>query len=105
MANFPEKIKRSWVSEKVSFSRAVDNSKFYNSWTWRKFRKFYINRNPLCVVCLAVGVDTIAKVVDHIIPIALGGEKLKENNVQSMCTVHHNSKSGEEAHVSEKIRV
>ncbi|MEQ5293871.1 HNH endonuclease, partial [Escherichia coli] len=35
---------------------------------WDKYRALYLNKNPLCVRCLAKGIYTPALVVDHIIP-------------------------------------
>lgn len=91
-------IKRSWVRERKPFQRSKDNSKFYNSWKWRKARKIFIEKNPVCVKCEAEGIVNEAKFVDHIQRIEDGGEKFDEDNLQSLCQFHHNSKSGKEAH-------
>ena len=37
-----------------------------------------------------------ANVVDHIKPITEGGAELNVNNLQSLCTMHHNQKSARE---------
>lgn len=62
----------------------------YNSW-WDKARKRFLLTNPLCVMCKRDGVDTIANVVDHIIP-HKGNPALfyAQTNWQSLCTMHHN---------------
>jgi 5-methylcytosine-specific restriction endonuclease McrA len=53
----------------------------------------FIKEHPLCVECSGIG-----QVVDHIIPIRLGGEELSWENLQTMCHRCHNIKSGKEAH-------
>ncbi len=98
MPSSPNKIKRPWVKERVTHQRYVDNSFFYNSWSWRKKRKQHLITNPTCVMCDKENIVTNATVVDHIVPISLGGCKLCNDNLQSMCEYHHNQKSGKEAH-------
>ena len=97
MPSKPNKVNRPWVV-KSSGKRLKDDSKFYNSWAWRKFRKSYIERNPLCVMCEAEGIVTPAQIVDHIIPMRQGGAKFDENNLQSLCKHHHDVKSGKDRH-------
>lgn len=98
MASKPNKIKRPWVQERKPFERDNSNSDFYNSRTWRNFRKSFIEKNPLCVECLKDDLVVKAVVVDHIVRIEAGGERLDENNLQSLCSSHHNKKSGKESH-------
>jgi 5-methylcytosine-specific restriction protein A len=69
---------------------------FYSSTAWRRLRAAYKQQNPLCTVCFRKGIYKPATVVDHIIPIKAGGEPLDWDNLQSLCTHHHNSKSGKE---------
>lgn len=97
MANKPKKIVRSWVKPKVAFERENSNQEFYNSWPWRKKSKAYRQANPLCVKCMAKDVVTAAKVVDHIVSINNGGDKLNDSNLQSLCESCHNSKSSAES--------
>jgi 5-methylcytosine-specific restriction protein A len=97
MAKKPDKVVRSWVPEKVAFQREDKNDKFYNSWPWRKARKAFKLKNPLCKHCDERGVVTAGKVVDHIIRIKAGGEPLKESNLQMLCDSCHNRKSAEES--------
>jgi 5-methylcytosine-specific restriction protein A len=97
MANKPKKVNRSWVPERKPFEREQDNSDFYNSRTWRKLRKFVLDKNPLCVNCERNGIISVAKVGDHIVPINKGGERLKESNIQGLCKKCHDSKSGRES--------
>ena len=96
MAQSPKKIHRSYVPERKAFERENDNSEFYNSWPWRKAAKRFKDKNPLCVECDKHGIVTQVKVVDHIVPINKGGEKLNEANFQSLCESCHNKKSAGE---------
>lgn len=92
----PKKIessKRPWVRERKPFERENSNSDFYNSRAWRKSRKAYLLKNPLCVYCEEFGRVEPATVVDHMLPINKGGDKLSESNFQSLCAKCHNSKS------------
>jgi 5-methylcytosine-specific restriction protein A len=95
----PKPKKKPWQEERiVQGRRAVDNSKFYNSRTWRKFRKQRLIEEPLCVHCDEKGITKEATVLDHIIRIAIGGDKLTKENTQPLCRSCHNSKSGKESH-------
>lgn len=74
------------------------NTEFYRSTAWRKLRAEQLRRQPLCECCLAQGRYTPARVVDHIRPVNLGGAPLDLENLQSLCAVCHNRKSGTERH-------
>ncbi|WP_431471940.1 HNH endonuclease [Nonlabens sp. SCSIO 43208] len=91
------KVNRPWVKEYKQQERTVDNSKFYNSRTWRKTRKLFLENNPLCIHCERLGVTTPANVVDHIIPISEGGDKLNTKNLQPLCKKCHEKKSASES--------
>jgi 5-methylcytosine-specific restriction protein A len=93
MAKKPVNIKRGYKPERIAFERDNDNIEFYNSWPWRKAAKKFKDKNPLCVQCDKNGIVTTVKVVDHIIPINKGGERLNEQNFQSLCESCHNKKS------------
>lgn len=96
MAKKPQQITRPWVPERKPFERDNSNDAFYNSWPWRKLRKSFLDKNPLCLHCELVGAVTKATVADHVIPINKGGERLSESNLQALCEHHHNSKSAKE---------
>ena len=98
MPNKPKTIRPHWVPERKPYGRRTDNSKFYNSWPWRKLRKSFKERNPCCIKCEAEGIVRETKYVDHIVRIEDGGAKLDESNLQPLCKFHHDSKSGKEAH-------
>lgn len=62
---------------------------------WRKARADFLQRNPLCVKCMAQGRITPATVVDHIIP-HRGDRKLfwDGQNWQPLCKSCHDRKTG-----------
>ena len=70
---------------------ARERQKLYGS-QWRKQRVYFLQRNPLCVMCQSEGKVTQATVVDHIEP-HKGDERLfwDINNWQSLCKRHHDS--------------
>ena len=54
-------------------------------------------RNPLCVICDAMGITTEATEFDHVVPLANGGGE-HEGNLQGLCEKHHRMKTELEAH-------
>jgi len=98
MPVLPKNKKLPWENKRKSFAKSSKGDPFYHSVAWRRLRKWYIIRNPLCVECKKKGILKQANVVDHIKPISQGGEKLNVNNLQGLCTSCHNRKSGREAH-------
>lgn len=69
---------------------------FYYTAKWRKTSKEFLYLNPNCEWHLFQGVEKPAKVTDHVIPIALGGDKYSHNNLQALCRVCHGIKSASE---------
>ncbi len=69
------------------------NQAFYDSRAWRKLRAWYVKKYPICVECKFMGRATPVDVVDHIIPVEDGGAPLSEDNLQSLCHLHHNQKT------------
>ena len=66
---------------------------------WRKVRALHLQANPLCVMCKAKDIITLATTVDHIVA-HRGDETLfwSPTNHQSLCDHCHNSvKQAEEA--------
>ena len=76
------------------YSANVD--KFYQSKAWRDLRNHYISLHPLCVMCQRDGITKEGNVVDHIKPRSQGGESLSMDNLQTLCTSHHQAKSASE---------
>lgn len=60
-----------------------------------EMRKRRLAREPLCRMCKAEGKIKQADVVDHITPLAAGGEDMDEN-CQSLCHDHHDAKTATE---------
>ena len=62
---------------------------------WRKARKQFLARNPLCNACMKQGVLTPATIVDHITP-HRGDPRLfwAETNWQPLCKRCHDKKTG-----------
>ena len=94
MPKLPEKKKRPWMAKN---KRTNDNSNFYNSKQWRSVRNYYIQKNPLCVICKRKNIIKSGEVVDHIKPINMGGHLTDLSNLQTLCHACHNSKRGKEA--------
>ncbi len=61
----------------------------------QELRKRRLRNEPLCRMCKAEGKVTAATEVDHIDPLALGGEDTDEN-CQSLCAEHHLLKTASE---------
>ena len=96
MPKLPESKHRPWMPKKPKFYREIDNASFYNSKRWRSVRKYFIKKNPICISCKRKNIDKAAKVVDHILPITMGGSQVDLKNLQSLCESCHNSKSARE---------
>lgn len=77
----------------VNQERPNSYQRGYNS-RWRKERKLFIERNPMCKICLEDGRVTMATVVDHIKP-HKGDQRLfwDQNNWQALCETCHNRKT------------
>lgn len=71
----------------------------YNTKRWRSVRELVLQSNPLCVNCEAIGLLTVAQMVDHIEPVRLGGEFWDSDNLQPLCNSCHASKSAKEKNI------
>ena len=99
MPHLPESRRRPWQPKRKAKGRRVkSNNNIYNSRRWRKARKLYLEKHPLCILCKKEARLTAADVVDHIKPINQGGAVWDQDNWQPLCHRHHNIKSGKEAH-------
>ena len=70
-----------------------DGDPFYKTKVWKALRGSHLRGNPYCVICSLLGYQTLATVVDHIISRAKGGSPTDPNNLQSLCSTHHSSKT------------
>ena len=97
MPTLPKGRSRSWIPKAKPQNRQIDNSQFYHSKAWRMTRKFYIKANPLCEQCTRDGRTTGVQMVDHIRQITMGGDRLHQSNLQTLCNSCHAKKSASEA--------
>ena len=58
-------------------------------------RKRRRTAEPLCRDCLAEGRVVRATVLDHIVPLALGGSDMDEN-IRALCARHHEIRTAEQ---------
>ena len=94
-----QRLRQSWetaTEDKGTWSYDVAEMKFYKSKVWRGLRASILQNEPLCRECKKKGLIVEAKVLDHITPIRMGGDRLDENNLQPMCHSCHNTKSAKE---------
>lgn len=71
-------------------------SNFYATIEWKKKRQEYLVEHPFCVECRSKGRATAATIVDHILPIKMGGAPLDDCNLQGLCWSCHSRKSVKE---------
>lgn len=86
--------------EKHLAKRTRSSSK-YRSWyslkVWELLRQNQLSKSPLCAECLRNDELTPATVVDHINPHRGNWESfVDQNNLQSLCKHHHDSKTARE---------
>ena len=79
--------------------KPTPQDKFYHSTRWRKARGGHLSKHPWCT---ADGCKDIATVVDHITPVADGGEFWNTDNYQSLCHRHHSAKTMREINAKRK---
>jgi 5-methylcytosine-specific restriction endonuclease McrA len=89
------KARSRYLEQKANAFKGMDrsNSKIYKSKQWQKVRKLVLHRDPICVMCKASNRYVTANTIDHIIPINKGGLIYSLDNLQSLCSSCHNSKS------------
>lgn len=75
------------------------NGLMYKTKQWEVLRKIQLSKYPMCAGCLADGVVTAAKVVDHLFPwTQISKEAFFINRFQSLCPTHHAEKTQLEQH-------
>jgi len=73
-------------------SRPTAADRGYDS-VWRRFRKWFLSLHPLCEDCQDDGRYTVATEVDHVNPLANGGERLNPDNCRALCKSCHSRKT------------
>lgn len=68
------------------------SKRIYKTKAWKMLRKIKLHNNPWCEYC-PEDIHTIATVVDHVMPIRLGGEPYDLANLSSCCAPCHNRKT------------
>ena len=76
--------------------RGTSTERGYNN-RWRKARKHFLSKHPLCVVCAKEGRVVAATVVDHVTSAKDSPELFwDESNWQPLCKYHHDTKTAKE---------
>ena len=71
-------------------------NKLYSSKRWRKYRKALIGKQGgICMICNGTPEDHHIH-IDHIKPLADGGEPYNEKNLQILCVSCHGKKTAKE---------
>tara|TARA_R110001632_G_C11351968_1_gene418494 strand:- start:39 stop:356 length:318 start_codon:yes stop_codon:yes gene_type:complete len=91
--NKKESIKP-WVKKPKGKQSSWSYNPIYHTTRWRKLRLQQLAIDPLCFECKKINRTNPANVVDHIDPVQKGGNPFDLDNLQSLCTSHHNSKTG-----------
>jgi len=73
------------------------NRDVYDSPKWKKIRAIVKDEEPVCRLCLAQQFVVDTEVIDHIIPINMGGDPYDRNNLQGLCRPCHEAKSRRES--------
>jgi 5-methylcytosine-specific restriction protein A len=73
-------------------------------YTWQKIRNRILADNPLCVHCLAKGITTLAKEIDHVKPLHLGGTD-DDDNLMPLCKECHSIKTAKDMGYDYKPKV
>lgn len=72
----------------------MSKGRIYDKAQWKRLRKAKLLDAPLCQDCAQVGVARVATVVDHVVPVRLGGEPFPAlKGLRSLCKSCHDSKT------------
>jgi 5-methylcytosine-specific restriction endonuclease McrA len=61
----------------------------YSTAAWQRVRAVQLRREPLCALCLLLGIARPAEHVDHIVPLANAGAVFDFENLRSLCASCH----------------
>lgn len=71
----------------------MSNDPRYRSARWSRLRAWVLRKEPMCRYCAKRGVATVATTVDHIEPVARGGDFWSPVNLASACAACNYSKA------------
>ncbi len=63
---------------------------------WRNVRAGLLPTEPLCRRCYSMGIIKVSEVMDHIVPLRAGGERLLPSNLQGLCRKCNSIKAHDE---------
>lgn len=78
------------------YRRNDAGQKIYKTKLWANTRKDVLHYEPFCRECAKSGIETLAVDVDHIKPIAQGGDPWDRGNMQPLCRPCHARKTASE---------
>lgn len=84
------------LTDRKTWNQNKEDVSAYKTSRWAKLRAVHLRENPYCVHCQNEGVTKVGRVVDHILPVRLGGDMWEPSNLQTLCDSHHNIKSNKE---------
>lgn len=76
--------------------------RIYNTKRWAIIRRAVLNAEPFCRMCAERGVETLATEVDHIVPLANGGDPYSLANLQPLDHHCHSVKTRKEQATNER---
>ena len=92
-----ERIKRPFGPDMTAHRHNIrTKNDFYQSSEWKSTRNSFIKANPWCVDCQKEGKKVLATVADHIVQVIKDGPKHDWNNLQGLCSSHHNARSAKQ---------
>ena len=84
--------KRNEAAEQTRVMRDGNASQRGYDWTWAKVSKYVRTNEPVCRHCKNV----LATMVDHIVPLKQGGDRLALDNLQPLCNSCHAIKTAKD---------
>ncbi|MBG8552344.1 HNH endonuclease signature motif containing protein [Hymenobacter guriensis] len=104
MPTLPSSPRRPWQPKQVpkEYVAHAARSPEYSTARWQKARKLHLSTEPCCRECTKRGRTVVATVVDHILPVRLGGGFWDTRNYQSLCKPCHARKSQSERTIQPK---
>jgi 5-methylcytosine-specific restriction enzyme A len=92
-----EKHTKARWAERNARPEIARDKKFYDSALWKRAREDVLRHEPWCRECVKTGRATLANVVDHIVRLRDGGDRLDRANLAPLCAVCHNEKRSRES--------